>query len=131
MLTAGLPLQPNPGRRPPTEIGRSLVLGRGIYRYAINMYGSRAKDVTDVIAERRALPEAPITAAVMDRAVQVAGLLAKSGQHRAAKPADLVIAAAAEAAGLAVLHYDRDYDRISEVTRQSTEWIALSGSLDS
>jgi len=44
-----------------------------------------------------ALPEAPVTPAVMDRALHVAGLLA-----------------AAEAAGLVVLHYDDDYDRIPE-----------------
>jgi hypothetical protein len=31
---------------------------------------------------------------------------------------DLVIAAAAEAAGLSVLHYDSDYDRIAAVTSQ-------------
>ena len=43
---------------------------------------------------------------------------------------DLVIAAAAEAAGLSVLHYDSDYDRIAAVTNQPTEWIAPLGSLD-
>jgi predicted nucleic acid-binding protein len=94
------------------------------------VYGARARDVEEIIAERAGLPEAPINPAVMDRAVQVAGLLATSGQHRGAKPVDLVIAAAAEAAGLAVLHYDRDYERIAEVTRQPTEWVAPVGTLD-
>jgi predicted nucleic acid-binding protein len=41
-----------------------------------------------------------------------------------------VIAAAAEAAGLTVLHYDDDYDRIAAVTRQPMEWVASAGSLD-
>jgi predicted nucleic acid-binding protein len=94
------------------------------------VYGSRARDVDEVIAERSALPEAPITSAVLDRAVHVAGLLARAKRHRGAKPADLVIAAAAEAAGLAILHYDGDYDRIAEITRQPTEWVAPAGSLD-
>jgi predicted nucleic acid-binding protein len=94
------------------------------------VYGSRASDVAEVIEERAALPGAPITPAVMDRAVQVAGLLARSGHHRGARPFDLVIAAAAEAADLALLHYDEDYDRIGEVTGQPTEWIALAGDLD-
>lgn len=94
------------------------------------IYGSRARDVTEVIAERMSLPECPITPAVMNRAVQVAGLMAAVGRHRAAKPVDLVIAAAAEAAGLTVLHYDDDYDRIAKVTRQPTEWVAPAGSLD-
>ena len=73
----------------------------------------RAHDVAAVVAERRALPTASTTPAVMDRALQVAGLLARAGKHRGAKPADLVIAAAAEASGLTVLHYDADYDRIA------------------
>lgn len=94
------------------------------------VYGSRARDVAEVIEERRALPEAPITPQVMRRAVQVAGEMASSGHHRGAKPVDLVIAAAAEAAGLAVLHYDDDYDRIASVTRQPTAWIAPAGTLD-
>jgi len=93
------------------------------------VYGSRARDVAEVIVERRALPEAPITGDVMNRALQVAAAMAASGLHRGAKPIDLVIAAAAEAADLAVLHYDDDYDRIAEITRQPTEWIAPAGSL--
>jgi predicted nucleic acid-binding protein len=94
------------------------------------VYASRARDVAEVIEERRSLPEAPITAEVMHRAIQVAGAMAASGLHRGAKPVDLVIAAAAEAAGLAVLHYDDDYDRIASVTRQPVEWVAPAGSLD-
>ncbi|MDY7105127.1 MAG: PIN domain-containing protein [Actinomycetota bacterium] len=92
-------------------------------------FSSRVRDVVDVIRERRALPEAPITPAVMDRALTVTGLLAAAGAHRGAKPADLVIAAAAEAADLVVLHYDDDFDRIAQVTHQPTEWIATRGSL--
>ncbi len=94
------------------------------------VYGSRAHDVADIIEERFALPVAPIDSSVMDRAVQVAGGLTRAGQHRGAKPVDLVIAATAEAAGLSVLHYDSDYDRIAAVTNQPTEWIAPAGTLD-
>ncbi len=93
------------------------------------LYASRRRDVLDIIEERMALPEAPITGAVMNRAVQVAGLLASAGARRGAKPADLVIAAAAEARGLTVLHYDQDYERIASVTRQATAWVAPPGSL--
>jgi predicted nucleic acid-binding protein len=93
------------------------------------VFASRARDVADVIEERMALPEAPITPSVMDRALQVAGLLAARRAHRGAKPADLVIAAAAEAAGLVVLHYDDDYDRIASVTNQPTEWVTPKGML--
>lgn len=93
-------------------------------------YASRANDVTEVIAERQALPEVPITPAVLDRALEVAGLLSQAGAHRGAKPVDLVIAAAAEAARIVVLHYDADFDRIAQVTGQPTEWVKHPEGLD-
>ena len=37
--------------------------------------------------------------------------------------------AATEAAGIAVMHYDSDFDRIAAVTGQPTEWVAPAGSL--
>ena len=46
------------------------------------------------------------------------------------KGPDCIIAAAAEMRGLTLLHYDRDFDYIAEVTNLSTEWIAPPGSLD-
>jgi predicted nucleic acid-binding protein len=53
--------------------------------------------------------------------------LARTGRHRIAIP-DLIIAAA-EAAGLILLHYDHDYDMIAEVTRQPVEWVVERGSV--
>lgn len=94
------------------------------------VYGSRSRDVSEIVLERFALPEAPITPAVMDRAVRVAAKMAAAGLHRQAKPVDLVVAAAGESVGLTILHYDRDYDRIARVTHQPTEWVAPAGSLD-
>lgn len=94
------------------------------------VYGSRSREVSEVAEERLALPEAEITPAVMDRAIQVAEMMAQAGLHRGAKPVDLVVAAAAEAARLTVLHYDKDYERIAKVTGQSMEWIAPPGTLD-
>jgi predicted nucleic acid-binding protein len=93
-------------------------------------YASRARDVAEVVTERAALPVAPIDERVMERALQVTELLARAGHHRGAKPADLVIAATAEAAGLALLHYDAAYERIAAVTRQPAEWVAPAGTLD-
>jgi predicted nucleic acid-binding protein len=94
------------------------------------VYGVRRTEVSEVIEERLALPVAPITPSVVERALQVAGLMAAAGLHRGAKPVDLIIAAAAEARGLTVLHYDKDYDRIAKVTRQPVRWVAPAGSLD-
>ncbi len=65
--------------------------------------------------------------AVLDRAVEVQDSLADRSQQRGVKIADLLIAAAAEAAGLVVLHYDHDFDVIAGVTGQPTEWILPAG----
>jgi len=66
---------------------------------------------------------------VLDRAVAVQDALAERSQHRGAKIADLLIAAAAEAAGLVVLHYDHDFDLIAEITGQPMEWIVPAGAV--
>jgi predicted nucleic acid-binding protein len=55
--------------------------------------------------------------------------LAVRSRHRGAKIADLLIAAAAEAAGLVVLHYDRDFELIAEVTGQPVEWVVAAGAV--
>lgn len=49
--------------------------------------------------------------------------------QRSVKHPDLLIAAAAERAGLALVHYDADYDAIAEITGQPTRWVAPRGSL--
>ncbi len=92
-------------------------------------YATRAGEVPTVCRSRRALPEAPVTPEVMDRALDVMEAMAATG-HRGAKPVDFVIAAAAELSGLAVLHYDADFVRISAITGQVAEWVAPPGSLD-
>ena len=64
------------------------------------------------------------------RAVEVQAELMKSGRHRAAPPADLIIAAVAERYGVTVVHYDSDFDLIAEVTGQPTEWVVARGSVN-
>lgn len=76
------------------------------------------------------LPCVETTDDVCLRALDVQRGLATRSEHRGAKVPDLLIAAAAEAAGLAVLHYDADYDRIGAVTDQQTEWVVPRGSVD-
>ncbi len=70
-----------------------------------------------------------VTAAVMDRAVEVHLQLAAASQHRNFSLPDLIIAATAEQHGATVLHYDSDFDRIGAATGQSVEWVAPRGSL--
>lgn len=61
------------------------------------------------------------------RAVEVQGLLAQRSQHRAPSVPDLLIAAVAEVAGLTVLHVDKDFELIAEVTGQPVERLKLPG----
>ena len=78
---------------------------------------------------RSSWPFVAMDQSVLDRAVEVQDGLAEQSHQRGAKIADLLIAAAAEAAGLVVLHYDRDFDLIAGVTAQRTEWIAPAGTV--
>jgi predicted nucleic acid-binding protein len=50
-------------------------------------------------------------------------------QHRSVPLPDLLIAACAESAGLALLHYDADFDRIAELTGQDVQWVMPQGSV--
>jgi hypothetical protein len=69
------------------------------------------------------------TADHVRRALQVQRLLAERSQ-RGRKIPDLLVAAAAEAEGLIVLHYDADFDIISKVTSQPVQWVVPAGSVD-
>ncbi len=69
---------------------------------------------------------------VWRRATDVFQLLAEEGplHHRRVGLPDLLIAAAAELAELAVLHYDRDFELIASVTGQPVRSIAPLGTLE-
>jgi predicted nucleic acid-binding protein len=67
------------------------------------------------------MPVEYLTPAIEDRALEVLSLLADRGQHRAPSIPDMIIAATAELAGLTVLHQDKDFDIIADVTGQPME----------
>lgn len=69
-----------------------------------------------------------LTEAMFQRAIDVQGLLAERGRHRVPLP-DLIVAAVAEQAGMVLLHYDRDFDRIAAVTGQAVEWVVPRGTV--
>ncbi len=69
------------------------------------------------------------TAEHVRRAKHVQRLLASKHQ-RGRKLPDLLVAAAAEADGLTVLHYDSDFDLIAAATGQVCEWVVPAGSVD-
>ncbi len=67
------------------------------------------------------MPVEYLTPAIEDRAVEVQTLLADRDQHRAPPVPDLLIAATAELAGLVLLHLDKDFELIAEITSQPLE----------
>jgi predicted nucleic acid-binding protein len=73
-----------------------------------------------------AMPVEYLTPAIEDRAVEVLTLLADRGQHRAPSIPDLIIAATAELAGLTVLHLDKDFEIIADITGQPLERLNVS-----
>jgi predicted nucleic acid-binding protein len=105
-----------------------LVATCGIIDLEIGFSARSAAVHRDIRRERRSLPRARIDDDVLDRALEVQGLLADRGQHRLPIP-DLVIAAAAESAGLTVLHYDADFERIADLTRQAHDWVVPRGTV--
>ena len=70
-----------------------------------------------------AMPVEYLTPAIEDRAVEVQALLAARGQHRAPSIPDLLVAATAELTGRTVLHLDKDFDLLAQVTGQPLQRI--------
>jgi predicted nucleic acid-binding protein len=71
------------------------------------------------------MPTEYLTPAIEDRSVEVLDLLADRGQHRAPSIPDLIIAATAELAGLTVLHMDKDFQIIADITGQPIEQLRM------
>ena len=93
--------------------------------------GYSARSAADLRAGLRqpplaAVPVEYLTPAIEDRAVEVLALLGDRGQHRAPSIPDLIIAATAELAGLTVLHRDKDFELIADITGQPVEWLTVS-----
>jgi predicted nucleic acid-binding protein len=111
---------------------------RGLVRITVTTlleagYSARsARDMADVL-DRPPISSMPVeylTPAAEDRAVAVLRLLAARGHHRAPSIPDLLIAAAAETARLTVLHNDKDFELIAEITGQPVERLSLAATAD-
>lgn len=105
------------------RIQRGLVRITTVTRLEVGYSARSGQDVRSMFAHPMlsAMPVEYLTPAIEDRAVDIQLLLASQGQHRAPSIPDLIIAAAAELAGLTVLHLDKDFDLIAGFTGQPTE----------
>jgi predicted nucleic acid-binding protein len=111
-----------------SRIGRGLVRITTVTRLEV---GYSARSGADLRAGMRqpplsAMPVEYLTPAIEDRAVQVQAILADRGEHRAPSIPDLLIAATAELAGLAILHLDKDFELIAEATGQPAERLRVA-----
>jgi predicted nucleic acid-binding protein len=96
------------------------------------LHGARnGREFSDTRTSLGLLPQCPIGRREWQRALDVYEMLAhRGGMHqRQVKRVDLLVAAAASSADMAVLHYDADFDVIAEITGQPMRWIAPRGSL--
>jgi predicted nucleic acid-binding protein len=92
------------------------------------------RDLDELLATEAGLAQLrdiPVSASVQRAAIGALRDLAELGplHHRVPIP-DLLIAAAAQDAGLGVLHYDHHYDRLAEVLSFDSRWLAPPGTLD-
>jgi len=109
-----------------THIERGLVRITSLTRLEVG-YSVRSAEELRESATRPPLASMPIeylTPSIEDRAVEVQAILADRGHHKAPSVPDLLIAANAELAQLTVLHVDKDFELIAEVTGQPIERLA-------
>ena len=102
------------------RIGRGLVRISTVTLLEVGFSARTAEDHRTLIRlpPIAAMPIEYLTPRIEDRAVEVQSVLAERGQHRAPSIPEFVIAATAELAGLTVLHLDKDFELIAQLTGQ-------------
>ena len=105
------------------RIERGLVRITAMTRLEVGYSARTAADARSVFGTPplSMMPVEYLTPAIEDRALEVQLLLADRGRHRAPSIPHLLIAATAELAGLTVLHLDKDFELIAQLTGQHTE----------
>ena len=108
------------------RINRGLVHISTITRLEFGFSARNADEwvANETSAPMKLMPTEYMTPSIETRALDVQRLLAQKGQHRAASIPDLLVAASGEMASLTILHFDKDFDLIAEITGQKSEWLA-------
>lgn len=110
------------------RVERGLVRISTVTRLEVGFSARTAADHRTLLHEPpiAAMPIEYLTPKIEDRAVGVQSALAERGQHRAPSIPDLLIAATAELAELTVLHVDKDFELIAQLTGQPVARLDLS-----
>ncbi len=94
-------------------------------------YSARSgRDYDAIMSRVDAFEMAPTTDGDSQRALELQRLLADQGAHRAVSLVDALVAAIAETRELTVLHYDSDFELLSQLTGLSQAWVVPPGSAD-
>jgi predicted nucleic acid-binding protein len=96
----------------------------------ILLHARGSADFDELAEELSALRPTQLTASIADAAQDAMRRLAgrSHGSHRL-PIIDYLLAATAQETGVAVLHYDRDYDTLAEVMEFESVWLAPPGSM--
>ena len=109
------------------RIERGLVRICTVTRLEVGYSARSAQDHRSLLTEPpiASMPVEYLTPRIEDRALELQSVLADRGQHRAPSVPDLLVAATAELAELTVLHVDKDFESIADITGQHTERLAV------
>ena len=113
---------------PLVDAGRTGICGMGALEV-----GFGARNLADHLEMRAGIGThewVPTEDVDFARAFEVQAELARTGRHRAVSLPDLLAGAVAERNRMTLLHYDADFDLLTEITGQSTRWIVPRGSID-
>ena len=89
------------------------------------------QDYEQIRADRQAAYEyLPVLDEHWQRALEVQRSLARVSRERDVALTDLLVAAVAEQHRITVLHYDSDYDTISEFIDLQAQWVVERGNID-
>lgn len=109
------------------RVERGLVRISTVTRLEVGFSARSAEDHRSLLNEPpiASMPVEHLTPRIEDRSVEVQLALAEPGQHRAPSIPDLLIAATAELAELTVVHLDKDFELIAQLTGQPVERLDL------
>lgn len=110
------------------RIERGLVRISTVTRLEVGFSARSAADHRTLFSEPpvASMPVEYLTPTIEDRALALQTMLAERGEHRAPSIPDLIVAATAEFAALTVLHLDKDFELIAQLTGQQVERLDLA-----
>ena len=98
--------------------------------FELGFTARNAEDYTQLMDQLQSFAQVPLGEGTHRRALEIQAVLAARSQHRAISLVDALVAAAAEARGLTVLHYDADFELIATITGQPQMWVVARGTAD-